>query len=155
MMDYEKANQVVGRAGDIITRQAETIRDLRMQIEMGGRLSRYDIERAEQWDKRAGRMPYLRFDPEWEVAVIPPFAQAIARFVVKLGERTVSVYADFDNALGYYGTDEDGQPNPYWEIYPSEDGDVERFGIDDAIGLIGGIRRSFAALDQAATREGR
>jgi hypothetical protein len=76
-------------------------------------------------------MPFLRFRPEWEVRVIWPFGGAAARFLVRKGEASVSVYADFDDSLGCYGA-------PYWEIYPHTD-DTWRGPLADGEGLIEAI----------------
>jgi hypothetical protein len=76
-------------------------------------------------------MPFLTFRPGWEVSVIWPFAGAAARFIVRKNAATVSVYADFDESLGYYG-------EPYWEIYPHT-GDTWRGPLGDGEGLIEAI----------------
>lgn len=98
----------------------------------------YKMESGRQWRERAAQVPFLRFDPDWEVAVTPPFGGADARFRVRQGKAFVSVYLDFDSHLGY-------MDEPYWELHPSPDGDVERFLLNDADGLIRGIAESIAA----------
>lgn len=85
------------------------------------------------WDK----LPELQFDAGWRVVMRPPIGGAIVRFLVRSGNRKVSVYFDADGNIG-------ASVN-YWEIYPAENGDVERFAMLDADGLLDGIRRSLEA----------
>lgn len=66
------------------------------------------------------KMPYLRFSNKWEVQIIPPFAGALVRFCVKYKERSLSIYFDGYQALGY-------MEQPYWDVYPDTDGDPVRF----------------------------
>jgi hypothetical protein len=85
-------------------------------------LARPQLERRENWRTIAGEMPYLRFPRDWEVAVVPPFGGAVARFWVRKGAAQVSVYADYYERLGCWS-------EPHWEIYPSAEDDNERFSI--------------------------
>jgi len=87
--------------------------------------------------------PFLRFRPGWEVAVIWPFAGAAARFVVKKGDARISVYADFDDSLGCYGS-------PYWEIYPY-DGETWRGPFSDGGGLIDAISTAIGQQEMVGT----
>lgn len=82
-------------------------------------MARAKIEREEQWDEYQN-LPRLKFPPDWEVQMVPPFGGALARFWVFKGENRVSVYFDAHSKLGSVGS-------PYWEIYPAVDGDVDRF----------------------------
>ncbi len=88
-------------------------------------------------------MPFLRFKDGWEVAVIWPFGGAAVRFIVKKGDARVSVYADFDESLGYYG-------EPYWEVYP-HDGDTWRGPLADGAGLIEAISVSIGQQEMQGT----
>jgi hypothetical protein len=97
------------------------------------------MEKLFEWDKWRNEIPYIKFDPEWKVKVIPPFGDAVVRFVVTDGHNTISVYLDCYDNPGHYGS-------PYWEIYPSDDGDVERYSINDVEHLVEGIRKSFMSL---------
>lgn len=98
------------------------------------------------WYKRAEQIPWLSFPASWEVKVIPPVTGATIRFRVRKRKddwstneaRGVSVYLDFDHALGYFGVDMD-KPEPYWEIYPAIDGDIRRFAMADVEALLGAI----------------
>lgn len=98
----------------------------------------YLLEEAERqsknWRDYAFRMPYLKFDPDWEVAITPPFGNADARFRVKKGNAVVSIYCDFDSNLGC-------MDEPYWEIHPI-DGDCARYMLHDTEDLMQGIRSS-------------
>lgn len=94
-----------------------------------------DIESEFEWRKWAQEIPALQFKSDWLVKVIPPYAGAVARFLVfhKLNPKEqVSVYLDCYNQLGF-------MDKPYWEIYPAKDGDTERFNIEDTANLIQAI----------------
>lgn len=84
---------------------------------------RLNIERSECWREINGVMPFLNFPKQWGIKIIPPFGGALARFVVKKGSASVSVYADFYEALGCSEV-------PHWEIYPDATGDNARFSIE-------------------------
>jgi hypothetical protein len=96
---------------------------------------RWNIERDEDWRDWVNHVPKIRFDPEWEVQVIPPFSGALVRFRVHLKGKWASVYLDPHNLLGYY------EGEPYWEVYPYLD-DVGRCDMDDIETLLEMIRTS-------------
>ena len=100
-------------------------------------IERWEVERVEQWRDWAEKIPALKFNPDWEVKISPPFAGAIARFIVN---GKISVYLDAHCVLGFYLDNA-----PYWEIYPV-DGDTYRVGIDDTTELMEVIQ---GALDAA------
>ncbi len=104
-------------------------------------MERSHVEAKEEWrTKWAKEIPYLRFDNDWEVKIIPPFAGALARFIVKKGDKIVSVYFDGYSQLGYM-YDKNDNPIPYFEIYPStNEGGVKRYYIDQADEMINDIR---------------
>lgn len=105
--------------------------------------ARWAVERTEKWRDLVEKMPFIRFPADWEVAVIPPFSGAIARFRVRRGVATVSVYADFYERLGIWA-------EPHWEIYPSETDDNERFAIaTETDEMIAAIERSLIAQASA------
>jgi hypothetical protein len=93
-------------------------------------MKRIEIETAEKWRMQTLEMPYLKFKPDWEVKIIPPFCGATVRFVVKKphSEKDVSVYLDMFSNLGFFGS-------PYWEIYPTADGETWRcaLGCEDEL----------------------
>lgn len=96
-------------------------------------------------------IPAIHFKPEWDVRVIPPFGGAMMRFTVEHGGKSISVYCDFFDALGYFG-------GPYWEMYPRTYADVGapyqdvmRFPLDDTRGLVENID---AELRGEAVNEG-
>lgn len=102
-------------------------------------LERSVIESKEEWrSKWVKEIPYLHFDADWEVKIIPPFAGALARFIVKKGDKTVSVYFDGYSQLGWM-YDENDNPIPYFEIYPYHD-DVKRYYIDETEEMLNDIR---------------
>ncbi len=100
--------------------------------------TRVDVVAAEQlraaaakynFNSLIGSIPFLQFPADWAVRIIYPYGGATARFVVKLAAdtsehpRTVSVYLDCHSELGC-------MEEAYWEIYPNEHGDTERFIMD-------------------------
>jgi hypothetical protein len=92
-------------------------------------LSKYARDR--EFRKIGATMPVLHFPATWGVQVIWPFGGAAARFVVTKGTHRVSVYADFDESLGYFG-------EPYWEVYPYH-GDTWRCALAEGDELINAI----------------
>ena len=84
---------------------------------------RWDIEYDEEWREISNEAPWLTFKSDWKVKVIPPWAGAMARFVVEKNGKSVSVYYDVYDRLGFYG-------EPYFEAYPIY-GDTQRYGRDE------------------------
>jgi len=82
-------------------------------------------------------IPPLEFPSTWKIKVIPPFGGALARFIVVTECGNVSVYLDGYDQLGCMG-------KPYWEIYPGsdEDGNPDRFQMNETKELIDGIRKT-------------
>lgn len=109
---------------------------------MSDRMDRFEqqfqVARLFEWEHWTESIPYIEFKPGWGVKVVPPFMGAIVRFLVEKDGCNVSVYLDCYDMLGSMG-------HPYWEIYPSDDGDTERFDMNDVTGLIDGIERSLIA----------
>ena len=94
-------------------------------------IDRYRLEEEEKWREIIKQIPYLPFKSEWEVAPIPPFSGAVARFLVRhkeYKETNVSVYLDWYEKLGF-------MEGPYWEVYPCDD-DCNRHTVDDVKGLM-------------------
>lgn len=92
---------------------------------------RYSIEKTEEWRKIGDGMPYLEIPDGLMIKVIPPFAGAMARFIISNGVDDISVYYDAYENLGYMG-------EPYWEAYPIGD-DVGRFLKDETKELMDAI----------------
>lgn len=99
-------------------------------------LNRYEIERDEEWRRWCKEIPYIKFDKNWEVKVIPPVSGAIVRFRVKHGSAESSIYLDCYDKLGCFG-------EPYWEVYPHE-GDVYRCKMEDTNSLLSAVSESIA-----------
>ncbi len=91
-------------------------------------LDRAMIEQNEKWREITSEIPFLKFPDNVEVKVIPPFCGAMARFLVKRGDVSVSVYLDFYDNLGFVG-------EPYWEVYPVKD-DTARFFLNETDDLM-------------------
>ena len=97
-----------------------------------------------EWDKWSGRIPFIKFDQEWSVRIIPPSHGAMVRFHVNnQADCRVSVYLDCHDILGSLGFILQDDPKPYWEIYPYEGEDIHRVAMDDVEGLLEAIRHSF------------
>lgn len=96
---------------------------------------RRHVEKKEQWRALCKKMPFLDFPAGVSVKVIPPFAGAVARFIMSNGEREISVYADFFDALDFY-------EEPYWEAYPIN-GDTFRCEINESELLVKTIMEEF------------
>ena len=112
-------------AQDFDTSTAEYLRQVRQRTE---------LETSDEWRRWAETTPFIRFPPEWEVRIVPPYGGAIARFYVRYGDNQCSVYLDCYNRLGYFGA-------PYWEVYPI-DNDTARVPMEDVPGLLELIRQS-------------
>lgn len=107
------------------------------KADMNGLLEkRFEVERDEKWREMQIDIPFIQFDSNWKIKIIPPFAGAMARFIVSdQFNNTCSVYLDTYNRLGCFN-------GPYWEVYPIDDNDTERFTMDDVSGLGESIRKS-------------
>lgn len=75
---------------------------------------------AREW---VAKIPYIKLPSDVEIKVIPPFGGAVARFMAKKGDRSISVYLDCYANLG-------AMDKPYWEIYPYE-GDTYRCYLEE------------------------
>lgn len=84
---------------------------------------RADHDYAE-WVKE---IPYITLPKGYEMRAIPAFGGAVVRYNVKRGNKSVSIYLDCYDALGYMG-------KPYWELYPHE-GDIYRCLMQDVESL--------------------
>lgn len=101
---------------------------------------RFEIERKEEWRNWCGKMPKLHFKEEWEVKIIPAFGGAFTRFTIDYNGKHISVYCDVLSRLGYM-FDEADSPIPYFEIYPNEDGDCNRYLFDETEQMMKDIER--------------
>ena len=91
---------------------------------------RHEIEQEQKWQDETARLPWIQFPADWKVKVIPPYGDAVVRFLVTLPDgKEKSVYHDSRASLGMYFGDGD-ELIPYWEVYPVN-GDVGRCGTDD------------------------
>lgn len=92
-------------------------------------LTRSSIEAAEEWRSWGKKLPWLKFKPEWEVLIIPPFLGALTRFAIRNDTgKQVSVYFDGYAKLGLMYEGE--TPIPYFEAYPI-DGNTRRYLLSE------------------------
>jgi len=94
----------------------------------------FEAERVFDWRGWVEKIPAIKFNPDWEVQVVPPFGGALARFWVHYKGEWCSVYLDGFDLLGHCG-------EPYWEVYPYED-DVYRCTMNNTDSLIEAISKS-------------
>jgi hypothetical protein len=97
----------------------------------------YEMNQLFEWEKWGREIPYIPLKRGWKIKVTPPFGGAVVRFMVSKGDDYVSVYLDCYDKIGCMDN------KPYWEIHPSEDGDCERFWMNEIDELVDGIDRSF------------
>lgn len=108
------------------------------------------LEEILEWNKWAPKIPYIRFDPDWEISIQPPFSGAMIRFLVRDSKgNSLSVYLDCHNVLGskVFSLESD-DVHPYWEIYPYEE-DVCRVHMHDVDLLLQEIRHALKYLDDS------
>lgn len=118
-------------------------------LDMGTFLKRLEVEKAENWRDIVSQVPYIAFPYSWKVAIVPPFAGAVARFLIRReainekGEKTfasVSVYLDWHSQLG-------SVQEPYYELYPAKNGDTDRFLLNDTDAMIEAIEAALTAQE--------
>jgi len=94
----------------------------------------FEYDEYMEVDKWINEIPFIKFPSDWEIKVIPPFAGAVIRFMVKKGDAYVSVYLDCYDFLGCCG-------QPYWEVYPYNN-DVYRCALNETDKLLQAIQES-------------
>lgn len=74
--------------------------------------------------KNIKELPSYSFPPHWEVTIVPPFGDALWRFLISTpaSARKISVCLNASNALGFDG-------EPYIEIFPNAEGTRQRFSL--------------------------
>lgn len=96
------------------------------------------VEREGNWREWCTKIPPLHFDSNWDVYVIPPFGGALTRVAIEKNGKQVSVYFDAYSQLGYMYNED--KPIPYFEIYPSPDGEPRRYLLDETERMMDDIR---------------
>lgn len=91
---------------------------------------RHEIEQEQKWQDETARLPWIQFPADWKVKVIPPYGDAVVRFLVTLPDgKEKSVYYDSRASLGMHFGDGE-ELIPYWEVYPVN-GDTGRCETDE------------------------
>lgn len=96
------------------------------------------LENKEEWKEVQDMVEPIRFDPDWDVRILPPTGGAMTRFIVSKGGKRVSVYFDAYSRLGWMG-EADGKPIPYYEAYDFNR-EPERFYAHETESLMEYIR---------------
>ncbi len=104
------------------------------------RMQRFEIEDKEGWHGWCDQIPAIPMKQDWEVRILPPFMGAMARFSVRRGVASVSVYLDVFDRLGSFSYGD--EPVPHWEIYPDAAGDNWRCPMEDVDALVDAIEDS-------------
>jgi len=107
--------------------------------------SRFYVEKEEGWEDWIRNMPFIAFPPEWSISIIPPFNGALARFLVRKGDATVSIYFDAHESLGTFG-------EPYWEVHPYHD-DIGRCAVQDTESLMMMIEQGLKERTESLERK--
>lgn len=85
------------------------------------------------------KIPSIPFKRGWKIKIIPPFAGAVARFLVEANNNQhVSVYLDCYGMLGACDI-------PYWEVYPY-DNDTFRCPMENVEELVEAISHSLKEI---------
>jgi hypothetical protein len=103
-------------------------------------VSRLMIENKEKWRDWIYKIPYLNFPEKYQVKLIPPYCGAMVRFFIKnpKTDKQVSIYLDCFERIGFYSTDDENKE--YWELYPDDDDDVFRCGMNETEILMNKIK---------------
>jgi hypothetical protein len=116
------------------------------EIRKGSRLLASLYDSVFETDKWRMKLPYLSFPPDWEIRIIPPSVSAIIRFHVRkketLKDDWISIYFDGYNNLGF-------ATGPYWEIYPNNEGDNQRFLLGEEKEMIEAIQEALDGVGKS------
>lgn len=98
------------------------------------------IEREYETRKWSGEIPFIELPEGYKFRPIPNFGGSVARFLAsKNGEKSVSIYLDCYEELGLFSFGEDDEPIPYWEVYPTQDGNNFRCEMNEVDRLVQAI----------------
>ncbi|MFA5760256.1 MAG: hypothetical protein WC877_00575 [Dehalococcoidales bacterium] len=103
-----------------------------------------ELSIAAEWKKWTKEIPFVNWPSEWEVKAIPPFGGSIIRYLVRLKQypdHDISIYLDCYDELGVVG-------QPYWEIYPANEGDTYRCLMNDVDELITELWKALIAINE-------
>ena len=89
------------------------------------------IQKIDEYGKWNKEIPFIELKDGYQCKPGPNSVGSVVRFLAKKkgSEKAVSIYLDCYSRLGSCGD------KPYWEMYPSQDGDNLRFFMDDVEGL--------------------
>ncbi len=103
---------------------------------------RSEVETFYQWKEWVNKIPFITFDQNWEVKIIPPNNFSVVKFQLRQKEKIgswLSVSLDGDNFFGGLSD------HPYWEVYPvNSEGEFTRVPMNNVDELLNVIRTSFS-----------
>jgi len=103
------------------------------EITQDERITLIQNEKILEYDKWKMAIPFIKFPADWEVQIQPPYMCVMIRFVVRKGDKTVSVFLDCHGVHGTAG-------EPFWEMYSNRNG-TETCLLRNTNELIGKIER--------------
>lgn len=96
------------------------------------------LEEEYEYRKWAKDIPFIQLPDGYQFKPIANFGGSVVRFLAsKDGERSVSIYLDCYEELGLLSFDD--EPISYWEMYPTQDGDVFRCRMEETDKLVKAI----------------
>jgi hypothetical protein len=94
-----------------------------------------------EYPKWRREIPFIELPEGYLFKPIPNFTGSVVRFLAKKKgeEKVVSIYLDCYEELGLFSFGEDNEPIPYWELYPTQDGDNFRCEMNEVDKLVQAI----------------
>ena len=111
---------------------------INMSSEVNEAFTLAQAENIQHYRKWCKELPALHFEKEWDVMILPPYAGAIIRFVIRYKDKAISVFFDANSRLGYM-YDENEEPIPYYEMYDGED--IHRYYLGEHEQMMDDIRK--------------
>ncbi len=101
----------------------------------------YQYDEVMESRKWTDEIPFIQFPSDWQIKIVPPFAGAVIRFLIKKSAAQVSIYLDCYGKLGCMN-------EPYWEVYPADNGDTFRCYLNEIDLLLDAIQKSLTQQNE-------